>query len=76
MVAAKMFIELYRGKVHYFRKNYGTTSAGVYKAVLALASLPRLVVGVAGRLVPGEWGASSVQLGQNYGRLLRELPQL
>ncbi|MCB8923769.1 MAG: glycosyltransferase family 2 protein [Ardenticatenaceae bacterium] len=75
-VADKMFIELYRGKVHYFRKNYGVRSAAVYKAVLALAALPRVLAGLVGRLIPGPVGAAGKRVGGNYGRLLRELPDL
>lgn len=75
-VAAKMFIELYRGKVHYFRKNRGARAATVYKGILFLAALPRLVLLIAGRLLPAERGTSMLRLGQNYGRLLRQLPTL
>ncbi len=75
-VAAKMFIELYRGKVQYFRKNNGAGAAAIYKALLLLAALPRLVLLIVGRLLPAERGTSLVALGQNYGRLLRELPNL
>jgi GT2 family glycosyltransferase len=43
-VSARMFLELYRSKVQYFRKHTGALGAAAYKAVLLAASLPRLVV--------------------------------
>jgi GT2 family glycosyltransferase len=43
-VSARMFLELYKSKVQYFRKHAGATGAAAYKAVLLVASLPRLVV--------------------------------
>jgi N-acetylglucosaminyl-diphospho-decaprenol L-rhamnosyltransferase len=75
-VAGQMFIELYRGKVHYFRKNEGALATAVYKAILALATLPRLPLLLIGRLLPGERGAAAQRLGQRYAQLLRQLPEL
>ncbi|MBE2199056.1 MAG: glycosyltransferase family 2 protein [Anaerolinea sp.] len=74
--AAQMFVELYRGKVQYFRKNQGAVVAAVYKAILFLAALPRLPLLVVGHLLPGERGKACVRLGKHYGRLLRALPKL
>lgn len=75
-VAARMFIELYRGKVYYFRKNRGARAAAVYKLILALAALPRLPLLLVGYLLPAERGKAARRLGQHYARLLRELHRL
>jgi N-acetylglucosaminyl-diphospho-decaprenol L-rhamnosyltransferase len=75
-VADKMFVELYRGKVHYFRKNQGEVTTAVYKLILALAALPRLPLLLIGRLLPGDRGDAALRLGQHYARLLGELGKL
>jgi GT2 family glycosyltransferase len=41
-VAAEMFLQLYRGKVLYFRKHHGRLSALLDKSILLLASTLRL----------------------------------
>jgi len=42
--ASKMFIELYRSKLHYFRKHHGSFGGFVYKLILLASILPRLVL--------------------------------
>lgn len=74
--AEQMFIELYRGKVQYFRKNQGAGTTAVYKLILALAALPRLPLLLIGRLLPGDRGDAALRLGRHYARLLRELGEL
>jgi hypothetical protein len=75
-VGARMFLELYRSKVQYFRKHTGTLGAMAYKAVLVAASVPRLVVPtLAMAFVPSRrerWRGTV----QNYSRLLVRLPAL
>lgn len=71
--ATQMFIELYRGKVIYFRKNRGAGEATIYKWILALTALPRLPLLLIGRLLPGDRGDAALRLGRHYARLLREL---
>lgn len=46
--AEAMYIQLYRSKVQFFRKAGGEPQARLFKALLALAYLPRLVVAAAG----------------------------
>jgi GT2 family glycosyltransferase len=73
---AEMFLELYRSKVIYFRRNHGLLSAQCYKALLAIASIVRLV------LVPIAWVEGPAQrerhftLGRDYLRLLATLPRM
>jgi len=43
-VACEMFLELYRSKVLYFRKRHGVLQAMVYKLIVFLASLPRVML--------------------------------
>jgi GT2 family glycosyltransferase len=43
-VGGKMFLELYRSKVQYFRKYSGFGGALAYKTVLLVATLPRLLL--------------------------------
>ena len=76
-IAEKMFLELYRGKVIFFRKHYGTWSAKKYKAVLFLAALPRILAAVLAHLAPVSQQRNRMKkLGGNYRRLLTELPHM
>ncbi len=43
-VAEEMFLQLYEGKILYFRKHYSRSAVGLYKAILYAASLARLVM--------------------------------
>ncbi len=76
LVARRMFIELYRNKLLYFRKHYGFGGALVYKIVLLLASLLRLLVPPL--IMP--WSRRRrkelVQIVFNYSALVRQLPNL
>lgn len=73
---ARMFLELYRSKVEYFRKHLGRGGALAYKAVLLIATLPRMVVPSVAWLVQpsqrGKWRA----LLRNYSSLVGALPAL
>ena len=75
-VASQMFLNLYRSKVRFFRKNHGPWRARSYKLILALVSALRLLC------VPLVWleGETNRQrhltLAGNYSRLLLNLPQM
>jgi GT2 family glycosyltransferase len=43
-VPTEMFLNLYHSKVKYFRKHYGWSAALIYKVILRLAALSRLVL--------------------------------
>ncbi len=76
LVARKMFLELYRNKLRYFRKHYGLSGALVYKLILAATALPRLVLpSLLIPLSPGRRNALR-EIVFNYGALLRHLPTL
>lgn len=42
--AREMFIQLYRAKIQYFKKHHGNFVASIYKNILLIASLLRLIV--------------------------------
>jgi GT2 family glycosyltransferase len=43
-VPAEMFLNLYHGKIKYFRKHNGWSAAQIYKLILMIAALSRLVL--------------------------------
>jgi GT2 family glycosyltransferase len=72
---AEMFIRLYESKVVFFRKNHGPIAVVAYKLVLALAALPRILLGWLGRRAAEE-GGPRLDLSPDYVRLLKALPGL
>ena len=74
--ASRMFLELYRSKIQYFRKHFGRSGGWLYKLVLFGAILPRmalpLVVAVLRPARRTELGA----VVHNYRALLMALPAL
>jgi GT2 family glycosyltransferase len=75
-VATRMFLELYRSKVEYFRKHMGTWGAWAYKAVLAAAAIPRVVMpAILLALQPSKRPELEPML-RNYSSLLVTLPTL
>jgi hypothetical protein len=75
-VARSMFLELYRSKIRYFRKHMGPAAAWAYKAILAAAAVPRVVLPSAWLLVRPGARAELVPLVKNYAALLTALPAL
>lgn len=75
-VATAMFLQLYRSKVQYFRKNHGKAAAQCYKVILGAAATARLA------LSPIAWLARPAQHNQtatvatHYRHLLFALPTL
>lgn len=75
-VSGRMFVQLYRSKVQYFRKHMGLGGAVAYKAVLLAATLPRLVVpALAFPFVPSRRARWRDTI-RNYSALLVQLPAL
>ncbi|MBE0409085.1 MAG: glycosyltransferase family 2 protein [Anaerolineales bacterium] len=72
-VAEEMFLHLYQAKLACIRKHQGNWAAVVYRLILLLASLPRLV------LIPLSWvhikprSQRYQSLGRNYHKLLLNL---
>jgi GT2 family glycosyltransferase len=75
-VSARMFLELYRSKVQYFRKHLGDRGALAYKGVLLAATLPRLMMSaLTVAFVPSRREKSRGLL-KSYSSLLAQLPAL
>jgi hypothetical protein len=72
--AAKMFLQLYWGKVKYFRKHHGRFSAWLYKLVLFLAGAVRLILFPLAWVRSPEKRSINARLATNYWKLLLALP--
>ncbi len=71
-MAEAMYVQLYRSKIQFYRKFGGASRADLFKTLLRLAYLPRLVVA---------WGAAPFSpavaaRASTYRRLLAELPDM
>jgi GT2 family glycosyltransferase len=75
-VSSRMFLELYRSKVQYFRKHFGRVGAVAYKAVLLAATLPRLIGSTLAIAFVKSQREKSLGLLRNYSSLLVQLPAL
>ncbi len=74
--SAPMFLHLYHSKVLYFRKHRGRLAAGVYKAILFLAALPRVLFGPLTRVASADGTDGRPPLEILYLRLLLALPRM
>lgn len=74
--AVRMFIQLYRGKLQYFRKNYGRAYAVAFKIILIFASLARLLMSPLSILSSSTQRSRSLWLAKGYSRLLLQLPRM
>ena len=72
-VAEQAFLHLYQGKVIYFRKRHGWLPAQLYKLVVAVATLPRLLLSPLAWLEGPERRKRHLSLAGNYWRLLTRL---
>jgi GT2 family glycosyltransferase len=72
----RMFLELYRSKVQYFRKHMGSRTTRLYKALLAAAAIPRIVLPALVLIAQPARRAELQTLIGNYWSLLRALPGL
>jgi GT2 family glycosyltransferase len=75
-VARRMFLELYRSKVQYFRKHRGVRGALAYKLVLAAAAIPRVVTPAILIALRPRRRRELTPLIRNYSSLLMTLPTL
>lgn len=73
-VAADMFLQLYLGKLKYFRKHYGRRAGTAYKFILFAASLARLLVAPLAWFQKQPHRDQYLQLARRYGRLIMALP--
>ncbi|MFV2044550.1 MAG: glycosyltransferase, partial [Anaerolineales bacterium] len=75
-VPVESFLNLYKGKITYFRKQHGMATAFAYKLILATASIARLMVSPLALLDQRERRDRHLALAGRYRRLLMELPSL
>ncbi len=73
-VAMDMFLQLYLGKLKYFRKHYGPFAGFIYKVILLIASIVRLVLAPIAWLQSQQKRDLNLQLARRYGRLILSLP--
>jgi GT2 family glycosyltransferase len=69
-VAERMYVELYRSKVHFYRKFGGARRAALYKRLVRLAYWPRIAVATVG----AQFSAPLARQARTWHRLLAELP--
>ncbi|NTU79622.1 MAG: glycosyltransferase family 2 protein, partial [Chloroflexales bacterium] len=70
-VPSKTFLRLFRSRVQFFRKHYGRLNVALYKGVLLLAAITRVVAGPF--LFALKRDHASVQVYLNYMALLRAI---
>jgi len=75
-MAEKMFIQLYRSKVQYFRKTQGRLGAGAYKLILLGAALLRIMASPLTALEEARTRTKHLSLSRQYMHLLKALPDL
>jgi GT2 family glycosyltransferase len=73
-VAAEMFLHLYRSKLLYFRKHHGAPAAYLYKLILFVTGLIRLLLSPLARLEAPASRRQHETLARNYRQLLITLP--
>jgi GT2 family glycosyltransferase len=76
LAAEAMFVRLYQGKILYFRKHEGRLAARLYKAILLVAALARLVLFPIALIEPAATRSRRLLVLGNYARLIWALPRL
>jgi len=74
--ADKMFIELYRNKIYYFRKHGGRVRVGLYKIILYSAALSRWIPGTLLANTQTGQARKWKQVARQYRLLLNELARM
>lgn len=75
-VAEKMFLQLYRSKILFFRKRYGLLSSWIYKLILLLAAVFRLLLSPLALLDSQPKREEWLLLARNYSHLVLALPEM
>ena len=70
----EMFLNLYHGKIKYFRKHNGWSAAQVYKLILRVAALSRLILAPFIVFEPSSRRQKHLSLVDRYWRLILALP--
>jgi len=72
----EMFLQLYRSKLLFFRKNYGKLSACLYKFILGLASIARISLTSLSQISASSHNNYPKELVYNYKQLLTSLRKM
>jgi GT2 family glycosyltransferase len=75
-VSQEMFLQLYQGKIQYFRKHHTQIEAWLYKFMLLIATLARIALTPFVYLENSSRKMEHLTLSSNYRRLLWSLPNL
>lgn len=75
-VATEMFMQLYLGKLKYFRKHYGRFAGLIYKLILVLAAIARIIFTPIYSLIKPAYRKRIFRLAGQYQRLLVALPRM
>lgn len=75
-VPTEMFLNLYHGKIKYFRKHDGWLAAQIYKLILMIASLSRLLLAPLTFLEHSSVRKKHLTLVDRYRRLVLALPRM
>jgi GT2 family glycosyltransferase len=75
-VADAMFLRLYESKIIFIRKHYGKLQANIYKLILALSSLVRIIPLPVMRIIVPKRQEFYQTISKNYRNLLLELPKM
>jgi len=70
----EMFLELYRNKVKFFRKHYGSSAVASYKVLLYIVSLTRYIPGWVGGKIPAFQNQNLSSKSIQYRKLITALP--
>ena len=71
-----MFLQLYKSKIQYFRKNYSGFSVVLYKFILFFASLLRFLFAPIGLIAYPSRREEYTSLVRNYSDLILALPKM
>ncbi len=71
----RMFLQLYQSKLQFFRKHHGRSAEAAYKIILALTSLPRLLLYPLSLLMPKKKKEHYQKVANNYQQLISALFQ-
>ena len=73
-VPTQMFLNLYHGKIKYFRKHYGWLATQIYKLILMIAALSRLILAPFVFIERSSLRQKHLTLVERYRRLVQALP--
>jgi GT2 family glycosyltransferase len=74
--STEMFLNLYLSKIKYFQKHHGQQKAQVYKLILMMAALSRLILAPLIPLAQSSQRQTRLGLVHRYRQLLMELPKM